>query len=268
MRVIIDGRIKDQETIKLNLFSSAVHQGMGLKQNILYHKGRLYWYDEHIKKLEETARFCKFVVNFNHLEEEKIHTLLGYNGLSDNDALVKILCLPDIGHCRTIILATQYNLPDIETNASIHNEPVTSVLNKFCTINNKGKSFWLEHYAMTNSTEQVLFTNIKNRIIEGFESNIIALWNKNLYYVYPSQPYYQYIVQEKILKAATKKLGIKKLIAKGKGLSLELLEKADEVVLINDIFIARRITEIVSYTGRKIPLRSKNFAEKLREYFL
>ena len=272
MYILLDGQIIKQSSIDLDIYSPFLHSGLGLKRTILYHDQQLLWFEEHLSRLKKESTKLKFELNPDHLAEEKILKLLDKNDLAHDTALVKILCIKDVLGCKTLVLTNPYLLPEYETKAALHSEPLFWHYNKLSTICEAEQIYWLEYYGDKFNTHQVLFINTKGRIISGFQSNIIAMWNDNLYYVYPGANYQPTIIQSKIIKHAYQ-LGIRKILSKSKGLSLELIQRADEILLISDTFIAQTITAIYRPSGSVINTspkykHDKSYSLLLRDFFL
>ncbi len=275
MYILFDGQIINKKTIEIDIYSPFLHFGQGLKRSILYYDGNLLWFDDHIERLGHDAQELGFDLNTEHFSQEKIFNLLEKNDLLDETALVKILCLKDVVGCNTLVLTHAFQLPEYGTKAALHNEAIIHNFSRHSNLCEAEQVYWVEFYGEKFDTEQVLFVNNKNRIIQAFEANVIAVWNNNLYYIYGHTPNFrQTIIQQKILPAAPD-LGIKKLLDKSKGLSLDLMERADEVVIISDTFIAQTVSAIVRPSGTVINTSSKatkdwtqSFTKRLRDFFL
>ncbi len=274
MHILIDGQIINKKTIELDIYSPFLHFGLGLKRSILYYDGNLLWFEDHIDQITHDAYKMKFEFKKEYFSQEKILYLLEKNDLLDETALVKILCLKDVVGCNTLVLTHSYQLPEYKTIAALHNEPIIHSFDRHSNICEAEQVYWVEYYGEKFDTDQVLFVNNKGRIIQAFEANVIAVWNNNLYYVYPGANYRPTIIQQKILASASE-LGIKKLLDKSKGLSLDLMERADEIVLISDTFIAQTVSAIIRPTGAVINTSSKatkdwahSFTKRLRDFFL
>ena len=274
MYYLIDNEQIDSNEIALNIHSLFLHTAQGLCISMLYNNQVILWFEEHIKQLQTDAKRQGFDIDLEKINYEKIIQLLEKNKLLDKTALIKILCIKQIFNCSIIILTYPYKLSIENTKAIVHSESFLSNYDRMHNLNLAREIFWLEFYKKKFGVDQILFINNKKRIIQGFNANIIALWNKNLYYVHPTQNYKPYIIQKKLLKNA-KKLGIKKVLDKGKGLSFKLLEQADEVILLNDIFLARTIEKIYKPSGSFILTSQKalkktnnTFAKLIHDFFL
>ncbi len=274
MFFLFNGQITSGQNIQLDIYSPFLHQGQGITTTMLYHDGKILWYDDHLELLVQDAAALNYEIKTAHFSQDLILSLLEKNQLIDTTAMIKAVCLKDVVGCLHLVLAHPYLFPDIETHAALHPEPLLSRFNKFHTICQARQVYWLEYYGEKFGTDQVLFVNAKGRIIQAHGANVIAVWNRNLYYVYPRQNFTPTIIQQKIIKSASK-LGLKKLIDKGNGLSLDLMQRADEVLLISDTFIAQTVMSITRHTGtvihtsqKSIKSMGQSFALQLRNHFL
>lgn len=274
MYYIINDQVVSKNFIEIDIYSPFLNYGQGLKRTMLYHDGHILWYEEHLKQLEADARELEFEVDLQVFSKEKILSLLEKNDLAQDTALIKILCIKEVAGCNTAVLVHPYQLPEYYASVALHDEACLSHYNSFSNIWDAQHVYWLEYYGRTLGTDQVLFINHKGRIIHAFDANVIALWNKNLYFVYPRGNFRLSIIQQKIIRNALG-LGIRKLLDKGNGLSIDLMQRADEVILINDTFIAQTVSAIYRPSGKIINLRQnrfaareKNFSQILRDFFL
>jgi len=179
------------------------------------------------------------------------------------------MCFPGVDgkNCETLVYAATYTRPDKVFVTALHKEPVTSSLRKHKRLSYHDNLYWKNFYANKLSADEVLFVNRKGRVVEGSYTNILAVWNKNLYYVEPREPYLQGIMQQQIIKHASE-LGIKKVLPKAKGFPLQFLERVDEVILTNSLLIAAPVHKIIYSPKYVIEKNSNKWSDNIRKWFL
>jgi branched-subunit amino acid aminotransferase/4-amino-4-deoxychorismate lyase len=258
--------LRSKPHIAIDLFSPLIQTGLALGFKTVYHKGKILWLDKYIDLIHTTCDKLNLSPVPELPEQQNIFKLLGKNRLLDSTALIKTICFESdwTGQCLTLTMP--YKIPTEQLNASVHNEPVFSSLEKY-PLTNYTSYLWQDFYAKKHNTQITLKVNHKQQIISATGGNILAVKYKTLYFVHRSQPYFEHFIQKEILKNA-EKIGFKKVIDKNKGLPQKFLQQADEVIYVNDLLAIQSLNGYFNQNGTFFKLQTKGWAEKIRDFML
>ena len=265
MTYLYDNNLISKNNIELPALSPYIQSGAVLETKMLYLNGQILWFEKHVQKIIHSAGQLDLYIGGNIPDSQAIMALIDKNKLSGKTALIKILCEEEPDGCHFLVFATPYQIPAEPITAALHKQPHTSSLRKL-PLQRYEDYYWQDHYARKYGTQQILFTNFKQQIISANHGNIIAIRDKNLYFVHQSQPYYEHFIQEEIIKNAGK-LGIKKVLDKNKGFAQSFIQRTDELLYINDLLNIIPITGYYNQNGTFFELGSKGWAEKIRNFF-
>ncbi len=266
MFFLYDNQLRDGKTLDIPVFSPFLHTGQLLAVKMAYLNGKIYFFEELTGRLLANAGQLNLSVTGELPGYQAVSELVEKNSLKHTAALIKILCLEQPDGCHFLTFAMEHQ-PEVEpVVCAINPEPQTSLLRKQTLL--WPQDFFLrDFYAEKYDATDVLLVNYKKQLISSVQGNLIAVWNKNLYFVHRTQPYYEHLVQEKLLKLAPK-IGIKKVLDKNKGLPEKFVQRIDELVIINDWLDIRPVKGYYNANGTFFELRVKGWAEKIRELLL
>ncbi len=257
-----------QNKAAISVESPFFQNGSALSVRFLYKKNNLIFFEKQLQRLNQAAQQLNLPFNGELVNEKKILQLIEKNNLSNNAALIKIICALDIDGCRHYIFAFPYNPGYTDVIGIIHPYPVTSPMRKFPLLFSEDH-VWQDFYTQKlapgqypTSFFQTFITNNKQQIISSLQGDIIAIWNKNLYFVHRRQPYYEYEIQNFIIKNAHK-FGIKKVLDKNKGFAQKFLQNADEIIFINDLLDILPVKAYFNQNQNLILLKQKGWAKKI-----
>ena len=232
--------------------------GQGFFETILFEDNKLWYFSKHLNRMKKTCSDFNISIDFSQIREEKIYTLLEGNGLKDHCCRVKILYAPikSAGPWDTLVTAAPYTRPAGDFTLSVHNEIYDSRLNLYKSLNYQYNNYWKEYYKKLNNSDEVLFCNKKQHILEGSYTNLLFVKKSTLYYVGKENNYLHGIMQDRILKAA-ESINRLKIQSLADGINIQDLKNADEVIICNSLITVQNVKKIfhgkIKYTWKSSP---------------
>ena len=155
--------------INTDALSPFFNYGRGFFETILYEKGKLHLFDEHLKRMANTCRDFQIQIDFSEIEEKKILRFMEKTGLSDHSCRVKIIYAPvkEANRWDTVVTAAPYTRPVKDFILSIHDEVYNSILNRYKSLNYEYNLYWKDYYRKKDHCDEVLFCNKEGNILEG-----------------------------------------------------------------------------------------------------
>lgn len=242
--------------------------GKGFFETMLYENGGLQYFEEHLLRMKNTCRDFDIHLDYSQVEEKKIYNYLQEIGLRNHCCRVKILYAPieEANRWDTVVSAAPYTRPAKNFILSVHDEVYDSKLNRYKSLNYNDNLHWKDHYHKIDQSDEVLFCNKEGNILEGSYTNILFEKDSTIYYVDKCNNYLQGIMQDQILDVAVEIEGLK-IEALTKGIPIDLLKQADEVLISNSLMQVQNVRKIINgdevFTWPLTVLK-KNVVSKLR----
>lgn len=260
-----------QNNIELSVVSPFLQTGSALSIRFLYKKNTLIFFEKQLQRLSQAAEQLNLPFNGELVNEEKILQLIEKNNLTNNAALIKIICALDSTGCKHLVFAFPYNPAYTDVLGIMQPYATTSPMRKQPLVFSEDyiwQDFYTQNFTIeeqSSSYIQTFFTNYKQQVISSLQGNLIAIWNKNLYFVHHSQPYYEYEIQSYIIKNAHK-FGIKKVLDKNKGFAQKFLQSVDEVIFINDLLDILPVKAYFNQNKNLIFLKQNGWAKTITRF--
>ena len=244
--VVLEGGEIKSLPIGIDPASPLFNYGQGFFETILYERGKLYHFAEHLERIKKTCRDFKIRVDFNEVREELILDYLHKMKLENQCCRIKIIYAPfgDSGQWKTLVRAVPYNRPSKDFTLSVHNEVYDSWLNRYKSLNYHYNLYWKNYYGEKEKSDEVLFCNREGHVLEGSYTNILYRKKSTLYYVAGENHYLQGILQDNVLREVSKISGLK-IESLEKGMALAQLAQADEVMICNSLMGVRNVGKII-----------------------
>jgi len=245
-RAVLYRGVKSDPVINTDAMSPFFNYGRGFFETILYEKGKLHFFREHQRRIENTCRDFQIHLNFSEIGETKILNYLEETGLKDHCCRVKILYAPvkEANRWDTVVTASPYTRPVKDFTLSLHNEVYDSKLNRYKSLNYEYNLYWKNYYFKKENSDEVLFCNREGNILEGSFTNILFVKDSILYYVDRNNNYLPGIMQDRVLLAASES-GLK-IVALPIGIPQNRLKDADEVIICNSLMQLAHVRKIIT----------------------
>ncbi|MBN2444030.1 MAG: aminotransferase class IV [Spirochaetales bacterium] len=267
--ILYNGRITP-DSIVTHTGSSFFNYGIGFFETVLYQNNRLYFWADHVERLQQTAELFEFLLTSEWLSEDLVYELIRHNKGEQNILRVKILCGPirEQGVWDIIIFVKEYERHTMDYELFIHWEPKDGFFCNFKSVNYQALLYWRGYYKEHFQADEVLFLNYQGNILEASASNVLVVKDSVLFYVDIHDNYLPGIMQKNIVKESTH-LGFKKAVPIQGGFTLDFLEKADEVLLTNSLIVAQRTGQLHGSKNKKTFFyRDSGCVRRIQEYFL
>lgn len=257
--VYVNGRLVLKNRAMVSVLDYGLLYGFGVFETMRAYSGRVFKLEEHLDRLEGSARLVGIEYDVNRVEHA-VRKLIAANGL--DDAYVRATLTYGAGKMRLalggrkkpslIVFATR--LPDdleakgragVRTGFSVIRHYSKNPLNRIKTTNYLPAALRKKE-AQTRRLDDVIVLNEKNRVVEASTSNIFMV-DKNNTLITPRirDGCLPGITRATILEMA-KKMGLK---------TVEKTIKPGELLEAKEVFITNSITELVPVVrieGRKI----------------
>lgn len=267
-KILLNGKlVKNQITIPV--LSTALNYGKGFFETILYENHKLYFYNSHIKRLEETCTTLSIDYDFETLSPEKIYMLINKNGDMDKVLRVKILYFPLVKEeWDTCVYTVDYNRETEPMTICGHYEERERFFANFKTTSYFENVYWRDFYSRRYKVDEVLFRNTGNNFVEGSYTNLFCVKDRVLFCPDINNDFLKGIMYTKILKNY-RAIGFEEIYHKRQGIRDSFIKGADEVFLTNSLFIARSVGMFFDTTkNRYYKLMGRSWARKIRDFFL
>jgi branched-subunit amino acid aminotransferase/4-amino-4-deoxychorismate lyase len=258
------------DSILTNTGSTFFNYGTGFFETILYEQGRVFFWEDHLRRLEQTAEVFEFSLEKEWLSESLVHELIRHNRCENETLRIKILCAPlqDPGVWDVVMFCRPYERADRDYEVFIHWEPRDGFFCSFKSVNYHALLYWNHYYKKHFHADEVLMCGLSGHILEGSVSNVLAVKKRALYYVDVHDNYLAGIMQKHIIREY-KGIGFHQAIPVKGGFSSSFLEEADEVLLSNSLVIVQRTgmlhpgkkKEVMTYTDY-------GWKKKIQDFFL
>jgi len=267
-KILYNGEISDK-FINISTESLFFNYGYGLFETILYDKNGLMFYNEHINRLVKSLNQLGKIVNLDDISEQKIVEYIESTNIKSEILRVKILVIGDgKENLSTVVQVYAYERKNKDFEVWIDFQVKDLEISNYKSINYMQNLLRREFFNKKYGVDEVLFLNVKNRVLEGSFTNIAVILNNNIYFVEKRENYLDGIMQQQVEKNF-KGLGFKKVLYKRRGFSTKMLRQCDEIILLNSLQIATTVSKI--YNKKKqniITPKSKNYSERIRTFFL
>lgn len=263
-KIIFNNSIKYIDSANIKLTSPALNFGLGLFETVLYHNGKLFFYNDHLKRLSSSCSELNIpVFDADLAAEDKIMTLISLNGMTGRTLRVKLLYAPlsDTGRWDIVVRISEYSIPEEPFRA------VTDLRLRDDYFSRHKTASYMRNFLSALSkehNEETLFVNCRGEITEGARSNLLCLKDGKIYSAGKNGNYLQGIMQEQ-LKADCANFGVEAVELQG-GFSREFVGNAEEVILTNSLIISANVSclefggEVFNYGG--------SFAKKIKEFYM
>jgi branched-subunit amino acid aminotransferase/4-amino-4-deoxychorismate lyase len=263
--ILINGILTQSKYVELDLDAYFLHCGAGLYEFVYYDGNRFLFLTEHLEHVLKSAQQLDLPVEINFGQYE-LDNLLHRNGLKGSKAIIKIMCLQQVRGCVMVVQAKPLmNVPQNLT-VGICDRQGGGVTERFNVLGDFRQFYCYESLAKTFQVEQVFFVNVKNRIIHAYGASVLAVWNKNLYYVSEYENRLKTVIESQIIKYA-QSIGFKKVLEKRKGFATEFLERVDEVLIADDRFLVQNVRTLILSKKKRVEYLKQMWRDKILEYF-
>ncbi|MCK4979362.1 MAG: aminotransferase class IV, partial [Candidatus Delongbacteria bacterium] len=244
----------------------ALNYGYGLFETILYENGKIYFFEDHLKRLSNSCQELNIPLpDLGFINESSIHELVEDNGLKKDSVIIKLMYLPitDEDGWNTLIRVNKYKRDTKETSVLVLNKVRLNYFYK-----HKSLSYMQNHHLLLRSEghDEILFINKDQNVIEGSYTNVIAIKDNILHFVGGNNDCLFGIMQQNIFKDH-RLFGFKKIEALDEGFSKEFLQSCDEVILTNSLKIASNVRSIL-FIDDKIEYDSCKISTLIRDHYL
>lgn len=243
-RAVLYRGLVSEPIIGTDVLSPFFNYGRGFFETILYEKGKLQFYDDHLERMKKTCYDFSISLDYSQIKKSKVLAYLEQESLKDHCCRVKIIYAPikDSSRWDTVVSAAPYTRPLQDFALSIHKEVRDTKMCRYKSLNYGYNLHWKEYYANLNRSDEALLLNREGNILEGTYTNVLILKDSRLYYVGRDQNYLQGIMQNQVLKAAAS-LNVKTQ-ALDSGIPLEMLKEADEIMLCNSLMAVKKAIKV------------------------
>jgi branched-subunit amino acid aminotransferase/4-amino-4-deoxychorismate lyase len=267
--ILFNGQVRDDQ-IPLTPFSPHFQYGTGFFETILYEKGKLYFYDEHLRRIENTCKAFSFLLDKNHISQEGVINLIQSLSQKEKTLRIKIIYAPmnslDQKKWDTLVFTEPYRRRDKPMKASLHQEGCGSSLRKYKSINYDYNRYWNSYYKQKDGSDETLFTMDGKNILEGSYTNILIRKKRNIFSIHPNLPCLPGIAQQMILDYASHKgYTLHRLTG---GLNIRKLQRADEVIGTNSLLLAENIISLTRGDQSILLGKETILRDELRKHFL
>ncbi|MDA3812072.1 MAG: aminotransferase class IV [Spirochaetaceae bacterium] len=244
-RVILYRGLIHTPELQSDSFSPFFNYGVGFFETILYEKGILQYFNEHLERMKKTCTDFSINLNYDEISEKILHNLLKETGLKNHICRLKILYAPiqDSSRWDTVVTAAPYTRPAGDFTLSVHNEVYDSYLNRYKSNNYQYNLYWKDFYKKRDNSDEVMLCNKEGNILEGSYTNILYFKDGTLYYVDKSNNYLQGIMQDRILIEA-EQINELKIQSLKDGIEINQLKQADEVMICNSLMTIQNVRKI------------------------
>lgn len=267
--ILFNGKIV-KDRIQTHTGSSFFNYGNGFFETILYENQKLYFWADHVQRMQHAQEVFEFTLCREWLSEKLVHDLIRKNRCRNNTLRVKILCAPVRKEkvWDSIVFVKNYERVNKGYALFVHWEPKDGFFCNFKSVNYQALLYWRKYYKDHFKADEVVFTGLNNNVLEASSSNILLVKNHTLFYVDIHDNYLAGVMQKNIVKEY-KEFGFNDVVPVKGGFTREQLENTDEILLSNSLIIAQRVA-IVHMGKREQKLLYKNhgWAERIRDYFL
>lgn len=241
-KILLDGQIKFFDSLDIKLDSPALNYGLGFFETILYQNGKIYFLNEHIKRLSDACRALNTPLPSSQFAAEYlIAELIASNGMQNRMCRIKIFYAPlfSLQEWNMAVTADEYKRNSDPVDAVVYADSRENHFYNFKT------SSYMQNFLIAESEpeKETLFINHSGNIIEGTKTNVLCLKSNSIYYVDEEENYLKGIMQDMIIRNINKFDLISSKAVKG-GFSIDFLKESDGVFLANSLMIARSVKQI------------------------
>lgn len=258
-----------EDELRIDTKSHLFNYGTGFFETLLYENRQIYFYKDHINRMNNTQDVFKMDVDYLSVDDKLIYKLIAENNLNNKILRIKIIYAPIQSENKwdTCIFLQEYERINKLYTVCIHTESKDSFIHNFKSLNYMANNHFRDYYKNQSNADEVLFINSKGRILEGSYTNILAVKDNILYYVSTHNNYLKGIMQNHILRNI-EAIGLKQSGVVTDGFTAGFLKKADEILLTNSLIGAQQIGAIY-LKGEKIqfPVEKGSWAEKIRSFY-
>ncbi len=201
-----------------------------LIETMLFEKGKIFLFDEHLKRLQSSANFFIFTFNFEKIKND---ILKATESLTSEKQYKVRLLLNKWG--KTTITISEIKLTTNIGKAIISTHRINSE-NKFQYFKTTNRDLYNKEYKkIQNGYDDVIFLNENSQIGEGSITNVVIRKNKK----YLTPP-----IKEGILNGCFREHLVQQEQIVEKSITQEDLLKADEMILINSVQKKIKVREL------------------------
>jgi len=263
-KILFDGKITFSDCINIKLDSPALNYGLGLFETVLYENGKIYFLDEHIRRLTGSCIKLKLPVpDAESVNKASVLELIESDGYK-NACRIKIMYAP-------LLNKIKWNLTVTTSDYIRNTEPVSAVIENNQRENafNRHKTIsYMQNYLLSDPDPDIetLFINSKGNIIEGTRSNLLCVKDDILYYVNDHENYLKGIMQSKIVSDC-KNFGLRSASAIKNGIPVDFIIQCSEVIITNSLIIAKNVGSL-KLDKEVITFKTLELSEKIRKFYL
>jgi len=244
-------------SLQLSPSSPLLQAGCGLFETVLYRQGRLWFWEEHLNRLQNSLTVFHAEVKIGLLDRQRVESWLAGQGWT-GDCRVKLTAFPSTETGWDWLLSCrEYQRPSGDFTLQILSETADYPLLKHKTLN-----YWPNLISLNERPANVETARLNSRhnINEGCRTNLLLIKDNVLYYVDQDNNYLPGIIQQKILDNY-RETGLKSIQSSAWGFSPFDLEQADQIILTNSLLL----TAGVSFVRRSGVSFSKKIDYSLQE---
>ena len=264
-KVLLDGQIKFIDCVNIRPDSPALNYGTGLFETVLYENGKIFFPEDHIKRLVSSCKVLKInVPDKIFCGTDKILELIGLNDHINMPCRIKIMYSPlfDRSNWNVLITVEGYERNNGAISAVTAGRTRDNEFYRFKT------NSYMENFLHIKSApeSEILFLNSKGNIIEGARSNILCVKDNVLFYTDLSENYLQGIMQSHII-SDHKVFGFSDVQPVKGGFGNEFIKDCSDVIISNSLMIARPCSS-VKFGNNTIDYNISELSENIRKFYL
>ena len=264
-KILLDGKIEFIDCVNLRLDSPALNYGTGLFETVLYENGRMFFPEDHIKRLVSSCKALKInVPDKSFCGTESIRELIALNDYLNKPCRIKIMYSPLFDRLEWNVLITAEGYERISGVISAVTADITRD-NEFYRFKTNS---YMENFLHIESApeSEILLLNSKGNITEGARSNILCVKDNVLFFTDFSENYLQGIMQSHII-ADHKLLGFSDAQAVKCGFGYEFMKECSDVIITNSLMIARQCSS-VKFGDNTIDYNISEISDIIRKFYL
>jgi len=263
--VLLDGKIKFIDCVNIRPDSPALNFGAGIFETILYEKGKIFFLEEHIKRLVSSCKTLNIKIpDKNSYGTDHIIELISINDLIDKPCRIKITYSPLFNRSEWNVLITVENYE--RSNGTV--SAVTAGRTRDNEFYRYKTNSYMENFLFIESApeSEILFLNSKGKITEGARSNILCVKENVLFYTELRENYLQGIMQSHII-ADHKEFGFSDAQPVKNGFGYEFIRECSDVFITNSLMIARSCSS-VKFGDNTINYNVSEVSDIIRKFYL
>lgn len=263
--VLLDGKMKFFDCVNIRPDSPSLNFGAGLFETILYENGKIFFPEDHLKRLVSSCKALKIKIPAKTFcRIDNIVELIIANCQLDRSCRIKVMYSPlfDRSEWNVLITVEGYERNNCAISAVTAGRTRDNEFYRFKT------NSYMENFLHIESApeSEILFLNSKGNITEGARSNILCVKDNVLFYTDIDENYLQGIMQSHIV-SDHKVFGLSDVQSVKCGFGYEFIKECSDVIITNSLMIARPCSS-VKFGKNTINYNISDISENIRKFYL